>query len=275
MEPITFKQCFKGAWIDGFNALRNRPLLCLTVALVILITSALGVSVRQLALTASQSSSPAMLRLQLSSVSFGIAIVNLFAMGVLAVHVLRYVILGPEAARQAPWFDRGVRRYVVTSLQLAIVMWAAMVILIIISVFGLRASGQGNSYALIFTLMALLACAAIFLLVRVSLIFAQIAVGRSKRWGSAWQDTRGHFWSIFGTSVATLIPLIAVGLISVAIVQVVLQLIPHATFAVLASLVMQTIISVVYLAIGCAVLGWLYHRYANQLLLFEDAPDGL
>lgn len=59
MEPITFKQCFKGAWRDGFNALRNRPLLCLTIAVVLLVTSALGVSFKQLALTAAQTGEPA------------------------------------------------------------------------------------------------------------------------------------------------------------------------------------------------------------------------
>ncbi|ODP32036.1 hypothetical protein [Pandoraea sp. ISTKB] len=275
MEPITFKQCFKGAWIDGLNALRNRPLLCLSIAVVFLITSALGVSFRQLALTASQSASPALFRLQISLLSFAVSLVNLFAMAILAVHVLRYVILGPDAARQASWIDRGVRRYVLTSFQVAIVWWIVLIVAIPIAVIIMRLTGRGGSYALVGTLLVLLICASLFLLVRISLIFPQIAVGRSKRWRSAWQDSRGHFWSIFGTSIATLIPLIIGGLIAFVILQVILKLMPQATIAVLGSLILQAVISIVYLAVACAVLGWLYRRYADQLLTFGDAPEGL
>ncbi|VVD65743.1 hypothetical protein [Pandoraea anhela] len=275
MEPITFTQCFKGAWIDGLNALRNRPLLCLSITVVLLITSALGVSFRQLALTASQSSSPALFRFQISLLSLAVSFVNLCALAILAVHVLRYVVLGPDAARHASWLDRGVRRYVATSFQVAIVWWIALIIAIPAGVFGMRLVGQGSSRAFAATLLALLVCVTLFLLVRISLIFPQIAAGRSKRWRSAWLDSRGHFWSMFGTSIATLIPLIIGGLIAFAIVQVILKLMPQVTVAVLASLILQAVISVIYLAVACAVLGWLYHRYADQLLVFEDAPDGL
>ncbi|MFK0376365.1 hypothetical protein [Pandoraea sp. NPDC090278] len=274
MEPITFKQCFVGAWIDGFNALRNRPLLSLIVTIIVLVSSALGISLKQLASAAAQGGD-AIYRLNIALMSLGVGLVNLIAFAVLTVHILRYVILGPEVARQSPWYGRDVWRYIWLSLQLVIAMMIAVFIPAFIVGFATRMSGNSHSYALLATFIALMACAAVFVITRISLIYAQVAVGRSKRWGAAWQDSRGHFWSMFGTAFVTFLPLFGTGIVITVLLAVVLKFIPEVTVAVLGSLILKTVFSIAWLAVACGVGGWLYHRYANQLLLMDGAPDDL
>ncbi|MFJ2995201.1 hypothetical protein [Pandoraea sp. NPDC087047] len=272
MEPITFKQCFKGAWVDGFNALRNRPLLCLSVAVVILVTSALGVTFRQLAANAAQAGTSAGFRFGMSTLSLTVGLSNFFAFSVLAVHVLRYVILGPEAARQAPWMSRDVKRYMWTSVQLGLGFGLSGTALIVIAVIALRATGHANSSALISTIIVLLMCAMMFIAVRVSLIYGQIAAGRGKQWRAAWQDTRGHFWSMLGTGVATILPLVVVAILVTTVLETTLRIMPSALVAVLGILTVQAALSVVWMAVTCGVGGWLYHRYANHLLTLDAPP---
>ncbi|VVD84055.1 hypothetical protein PCA20602_01279 [Pandoraea capi] len=273
MEPITFKQCFKGAWIDGFNALRSRPLLCVSVAVVILVSSALGISLKQLSQAAAQNGDTAGYRFNLALTSLGVAFVNTVAVAILSVHVLRYVVLGPEAARQAPWMGRDVWRYLWLTLQIVIggVIVGFVPAFLIGLALGLAKST--NALALMATFLVLVACAVIFIGVRVSLIYGQIAAGRSKRWRAAWQDSRGHFWSMFGTALAAILPLFAVGLVLTLLLGLTIKLMPDVTVAVLGSLMLKTVFTVVWVAVGCGVAGWLYHRYAHQLLDLEGAPD--
>ena len=274
MEQITFKQCFKGAWVDGFNALRNRPLLSLAIAVVLLITLALSVSIRQLAQSAAQAGLPATYRFRFALMSLGVALVNLIAFSALGVQVLRYVVLGPEAAKTTPW-TRDIGRYVWTSIQLVFGLSLLCIAISLVFGFVLHASGNGGSYALISTFIALLFCAATFVAIRLSLIYAQIAAGRVKSWRAAWQDSRGHFWSIFGVQVAVLLPLIFAGFVIMVATEVVVRLMPGATFAVLATLILQAVISVIWFAIACGAAGWLYHRYANRLLSLDAPPAGV
>ncbi|AJP57801.1 hypothetical protein UC34_14050 [Pandoraea vervacti] len=272
MEPITFTQCFKGAWIDGLNALRNRPLLAITVALVILVTLALGTSVKQLAADAAQTGMPAAYRLKLALVSLGIGFVNVVAYSTLAVHAVRYVVLGPELARGTAWY-RDVVRYVWTSIQIGFGFGVVSAAIMVIAVLAMRLSGQGDSSALAMTLLVLLLCLAIFVAIRLSLILAQVGAGRSKRWRAAWQDTRGHFWSIFGTGLAIAVPIIVGALVMLVLVELLVRMTGSTTVLVLAALILQAIISVVWMAVICAGNGWIYHRYANRLLDLEGAPD--
>ncbi|AJF00157.1 hypothetical protein [Pandoraea apista] len=273
MEPITFKQCFKGAWRDGFNALRNRPLLCLTVAIVMLVTSALSISLKELALTASQNGAPAGFRLRLAVMSFGVVLVNIVAFSVLAVHVVRYTILGPDTAQHSHWYGRDLWRYLWTSIQICVGLFAVWFIAALCAAFALRAAGRGDSNALLGTFFVLLMCALLFVLIRVSLIFPQIGAGRSKRWRAAWQDSRGHFWVMFGTTIGTILPLIVAGVIMAILFAVVLHFIPAATTVVLGTLILQTVLSIAWVAVATSVSGWLYHRFADHLLMLDDAPD--
>ncbi|WP_374618609.1 hypothetical protein [Pandoraea sp.] len=273
MEPITFKQCFKGAWRDGFNALRHRPWLCLTIAVVILITSALSVSLKQLALTASQSGEPAIYRLRIALMSFGVLIVNCVAFSVLAIHVFRHTILGPETARQGHWYGRDLWRYLWTSIQIFVGFFVVWLMVAFAAALALRVAGHGNSYAALATLLALSVCALFFVLIRVSLVFPQIAAGRSKRWRAVWQDSRGHFWVMFGTTIAAILPLIVAGVVVTVLFAMLLQVLPAATTVVLGTLVLQTVLSVAWVAVATAVSGWLYRRYADRLLGLDDAPD--
>ncbi|MDR3399985.1 MAG: hypothetical protein P4M06_20780 [Pandoraea sp.] len=273
MEPITFKQCFKGAWRDGFNALRNRPLLCLTVAVVLLVTSALSVSLKQLALNASQDGEPAIFRLRLALMSFGVVLANIVAFSVLAIHVARYTILGPDAARQSHWYGRDLWRYLWTSIQIFIGVAVVWFIGALCAAFALRSAGHGTSYAALGTFFVLLMCALLFVVIRISLIFPQIAAGRSKRWRAAWQDSHGHFWVMFGTTIATILPLIVAGVLMTILFGVVLHFMPAATTVVLGTLVLQTVLSIAWVAVSIGVSAWLYQRFADRLLTLDDAPD--
>ncbi|VVE10419.1 hypothetical protein [Pandoraea terrigena] len=273
MEPITFKQCFKGAWRDGFNALRQRPWLCLAIAVVFLATSGLSVSLDQLARTASQTGEPAMYRLRIALMSFGVFFANIVAYAVLVIHVFRYTILGPDATRQGRWYGRDLWRYLWTSTQVFVGIAAAWLVIALGAALAMRATGHSNSYAGLATFCVLLLCALLYVLIRVSLIFAQIGAGRSKRWRAAWQDSRGHFWTMLGTTVGTVLPLIVVGVVVTSMFVALLRAMPAAKTVALGMLALQTVLSVIGIAVSTGASAWLYRRFANQLLTLDGAPD--
>ncbi|WP_287495705.1 hypothetical protein [Pandoraea sp. CB10b_02] len=273
MEQITFKQCFRGAWRDGFNALRNRPILCLSVAVIVLVMFALGVSLRSLAATMAHDGVAAGPRIRVGLVSFAVMIVNVVAFSVLALHIFRYVILGPEAARAARWYGRDLWRYLWTSIQIFVSIAVVWIVLSVLAVLALRAMGHGSSFALLGTFFVLLFCALIYALVRVQLIYGQIGAGRSKRWRAAWHDSRGHFWAMFGTTFVSVLPLVAVGIVLTVLFRLVLAVAPDATVVVLGSLILQTLLSVAWIAVAIGSAAWVYRRFANELLQLDGAPD--
>ena len=273
MEPITFKQCFTGAWRDGLRALRHRPLLCLSIAVVILVTSALSISLKELTMQAAQNGEPLAYRVRIALMSFGVVIVNLVAFCVLAIHVIRYTVLGAQATQQTSWYGRDLWRYLWASIQIVVGLAIVWFVIAFGLALALRLSGHGNSFAIIGTLLALLFCALMYVLVRVSLIYPQIAAGRSKRWQAAWQDSRGHFWVMFGTTLATILPLIVAGLVLTMLFAAALHYLPGATTVVLGTLVLQTVISIAWVALASSVSAWIYRRFADRLLTLEDAPD--
>ncbi|VVD94210.1 hypothetical protein PEP31012_01761 [Pandoraea eparura] len=273
MDPITFKQCFKGAWRDGFNALRQRPWLCLAIAVVFLVTAGLSISLDQLARTASQTGEPAIYRLRIALMSFGVFFANLVAFSVLVIHVFRYTILGPEAARQGRWYGRDLWRYLWASTQIFVAFAGVWLVIALGAALALRATGHSNSYAGLATFCVLLICALAYVLVRVSLIFAQIGAGRSKRWRAAWRDSRGHFWSMFGTMIGTVLPLMIAGGVVSALFAALLHVMPAAKTAALGMLVLQTVLSVMWIAVSTGTSAWLYRRFASELLTLDDAPD--
>ncbi|ALS61395.1 hypothetical protein [Pandoraea norimbergensis] len=273
MEPITFKQCFKGAWRDGFNALRSRPLLSITIAVVMLVATALNASVKQLTLMMAQSGGSPGLRLGLAILALVLTLVIMFSFAVLSVHVYRHTILGADAARQTPWYGRDLWRYVWMAIQIGLALCVVITLALLVAVFALRAAGMSDSRAAISTFTALLLCALVFFIVRMSLIFAQVSVGRAKRWRAAWDDTRGHFWVMLGTGIVTVLPLLVGGLLLTVGFGLLLQVMPGVTTVLLGALILQTLVTVVYLAVGTSLHGWFYLRYADRLLALDDAPD--
>ncbi|SUA93259.1 hypothetical protein [Pandoraea pulmonicola] len=275
MEQITFKQCFKGAWRDGFDALRSRPILCLSIAVIVLVMFALGVSLKSLALEMAHDGTPAGPRIRLGLTSFAVMIVNVVAFTVLALHVYRYVILGPQAAREAHWYGRDLWRYLWTVIQIFVGMAVVWVVLVVLAVLAMRSTGRTTSFALLGTFFVLLFCGLIYVLVRVQLIYGQIAAGRSKRWRAAWRDSHGHFWAMFGTTLVSVLPLVVVGIVLTILFRLALVLMPDATLVVFGSLVLQTLLSVAWIAVAIGSAAWVYRRFANELLQLDDAPDDI
>lgn len=274
MKPITFKQCFTGAWRDGWSALRSRPLLSLTVAVIGLVSNAVSVSIKQLALTMAQNGDAPSSRMGLVGMALVVGIVNVLAYTVLALHVYRQTVLGVDAARQARWY-RDLGRYIWTTIQFGVGVGVVWAVVLVVAALAMRGVAQGASYAVISTVLTLLLCAMLFVFVRVSLIFPQIAVGRSKRWRAAWDDSRGHFWVMFGTAFVTMLPLLVAGVILTIVFGAIMQLMPSATTLVLGTLIIQTVLAVVWISVGAGVHGWIYLRYADKLLTLDDAPDDL
>ncbi|VVE17399.1 hypothetical protein PIN31009_02953 [Pandoraea iniqua] len=273
MEPITFKQCFKGAWRDGFDALRSRPLLSITIAVVMLVATALNASVKQLMLMTTQSGGSPGLRLGLGALAVLLTLVILFSFAVLAVHVYRHTILGADAARQTPWYGRDLWRYIWAAIQVGFVLSVMLTLALLVAVFALRAASLSDSRPAMATFTALLLCALVFFMVRISLIFGQVSVGRAKRWRAAWEDTRGHFWVMLGTGIVTVLPLMGVGLLLTIAFGLLLHVMPGVTTVLLGALILQTLVTVAYIAVGTSLHGWFYRRYADRMLALDDTPD--
>jgi hypothetical protein len=260
MQHFTLKECFKGAWRDAWHSILNRPDL-----LVLLIVYGLSCCIRiQMQLDEAAGASTmghVTIRLMCSLVQ-GATWVGL------PVQASRYVLLGPSQAKASRFFDRGFWRYwrvcLVIGLSVGAVALAAAVSLYLVA-RGLGHRLDHASSLLLIVVTALFAAAVlIYISARLCLLLCHVAIGGSARWRAAWRDTRGHFWSIWGTHFVVALPLSVVLIVCYRLAPPVLRAIGGNSTTWFFGIVPAVGMTVLIL-VNVSSSAWLYRRYANEI----------
>ncbi len=261
MEQISFEQCFKGAWRDAWRSLMNRPGSVLLL-IVYLLSCLVQVQMQLDAATAGPAGTPALWQ---ATVNMVCSLVRLAAWVALPVQAARYVLLDPVRARASKFLDRGFWRYLGVCLAvfvLAGVMAATSGWLVsaLIRALGVRFE---RAYTVMLVAGLFVVCLT-YLSTRLCLLLAHVAAGGRVRWRQAWRDSRGRFWSLWGSHVMAALPLSLPVTICFAVLRRVLRGAggnASAWFFGIASPLAFTVLLLV--SVSCSA--WLYRRYAMEL----------
>lgn len=256
MEPVTFNQCVRGAWKSARSTTFERPVVALILFVALLLTSYMQAKTNvELGADPSQAANTGLALIgALATLVKSCVIIDVF------LFVARHTLLGATATHGFAFIDKAFWRYVGASLLIVLGILAAVVAL---SLFVVFAFGSRPTW---WWPMAVIALAAWLIGVRLSLVFAHIAIGHEIQWRAAWQDSRGHFWSITLTYLVAMLPLIAVALVLAVVyllaVQHMISAAHHAQLIALGVAVWTYAAS----SLHAACSAWLYRRYAMRLL---------
>jgi hypothetical protein len=253
MEQLTFGTCVKRSWISTWQAIVQMPGLFLGVFVVITCTSLLSASFQQPPSGAdfdpATATSHALARLALS-------ILQLVVYGCLTIKVNRFVLLGEGTQPLLPLGGKPLGRHLLFTLGVGV---GTIIITIGAALVAHRAQSAKLALIVIPVLLAYL-----FVIVRLSLIYPAVALGSRLTLHTAWQDSRGHFWTIAGMGFIAYLPLLVIWIAALLVggrtlLAALLQ------GSVVANVV-QAFVSTIFLVLSAAVMAWVYRRYANGLL---------
>lgn len=259
MEQLTFGTCVKKTWISTWQAILAMPWLFLGVCAVMICTSLL-LDPHVTDSTGQLKTVPTPCKALLW---FGTLALQTALYGVLTIKTHRFVLIGEGTQPLLPLNGKPLGRYVLVWLGVT----ASMLVTGVVLFLTMRSV---RSLAIVIYVPVIVVF--VFVLTRLSLIYPAIALGSRVKLRAAWNDSRGHMWSIFGVTIVTYLPLV----ILLVIFDIVIgtkssAASEHPGLAITA--IGQTLFNTVLFVIGAASLSWLYRRYARELLTHaEDAP---
>lgn len=270
MEAITSTQCAAGAWRDGLNAVRSRPLLYLVIFVMSLVVGFVNYHAMQgigLSRLAGKAPPPS----PWMTLAYGLAVVQAYAFSMIGMHAIRHVVLGATVAEANPvQVNWQVRRYFWTNCQIGLITVPLLIIAITMLILGRFTRFGGSTRAVLLTVGLLLCLAAIYVAIRLWLIAAQVALGRPKRWGLAWRDTRGHFWSIWGAFALTVLPFVGIAIVLAILWGIFRRWLEPEDMA-FSAIVLRSVLATLFVSVLAALHGWMYRRYADNLLGVDGA----
>jgi hypothetical protein len=260
MEQLTFGACVKKTWGSSWQAIIAMPWLFLGICAVLACTSLLFDSHMRGPtgeITTVPSPGNALLWLG-SSVLQGILY------GVLTIKVHRFVLIGEGVEPLLPLNGKPLGRYLLVWLSVA----ASMVVVGVALFLVVRAA---HAFAVLIYVPVIVVF--VFVLTRLSLVYPAIALGSRVKLRAAWNDSRGHVWSIFGVGIVSYLPLVIVSVIFGIVIGIKRSVLgQHPGLAV--TTIGQTLFNAVFIVLAAASMSWLYRRYASELLTHvENAPQ--
>jgi hypothetical protein len=263
MEQLTFSACVKKSWGSTWQAIVQMPGLllgsCAVFACITLLSGSFQHTAAESAeLDAATRTSHAMIHMALS-------ILQLLVSGCLTIKVHRFVLLGERSQPLVPLGGKPLARYAFFAFSQ--VFLGMLVALVFILPLYLARQHMGTRLGFIAMIAALLFVYG-FIAMRLCLLYPAIALGTRLKLRAAWNDSRGHFWSMWAVSfVASLLPML------VLFVPVLIVTVRHAKagdtdsasgFAIGLAL-SDAFFSALFVVLAAAAMSWLYRRYANQL----------
>jgi hypothetical protein len=250
MESISFSQCIRHAWHSAWLAIVRMPALLLAIAAIY---TSLNLAPQ---LLAGDGNDPRTVLLR-AVITIALSFVTIAVCGTLIVKVHRFVLLDEGTQPVLPAGGAPVRRYMLFTLAMSFVI--VLIATVLISLYEISPSGaQALGILLVYPTV-------VYLLVRLSLLVPAIALGSGFEWKAAWNDSRGHFWSMFGVTVCAYLPLVAV-ILATALAFVLTAEDRAVTLPVLAVVaVVRGVFTVLWLVLAASTLSWLYRRHAKEL----------
>jgi hypothetical protein len=259
MQAISFGQCVKGAWRDGWRYVQHRPGL-VTLMLVLVWMATFVESVLR-----PDQRPPFRFITYVPLGAF--ELVKLALLSTLTVHALRFVLLGAREADSEPLFSRHYWRYLGLTLVVVVLVLASVAVGLGLGagiVWLLAVEHRPGLPILIPVVVGLCMFLALgtgcFLLTRLSLLLTHVAIGGALRIRATWADTRGHCWSLWLTQVVAMLPMMAVSGVAM-LFEVAAQRHGVGGFNAIAG----SIVGVASVFVGAGCSAWLYLRYAASL----------
>lgn len=268
MEPITFSQCLDGAWQDAFRAFKKMPLM---FALIVLINLALMHHGDQILLrtlqTGALSQSNGSHRLLDFTFRLAYSLMMYVAVAYITVRVTRLTLSGDKNTRPIAIVLRYILLYLIfAGVAVGGMALAGVALAIFGRLFHLVGWGRGPWTILAFLVMVPAVVSFWFASTRLILLFPHVANGGGRRWRNAWDDTRGHVWSIYGTLFLTLLPVALLsGFLAIGR-ALILKLQPETQPIYIGCTILITVTAAFTWALGATSLCWIYKRYAKTLL---------
>jgi hypothetical protein len=259
MQAISFGQCVKGAWRDGWRYVRHCPGLVTLMFVLALSTSLIEPMLRP------DRRPPFRVIAWLPLGTVEVLKIALFA--TLTVHAVRFVLLGAREADAQSLFSRNYWRYLGLTLAACffVLVFAAIGLGLGAGVVWLLATRHHLGHPILVpAVMGLCTLVVLgigfFLLMRLSLLPAHIALGGAMRIRAAWADTRGHCWSIWLTQLVALLPMMVLSGIAV-FGEAAARRHGIGGINVVRGAIVNT--GTLFVSAGCSA--WLYLRYAVTL----------
>jgi hypothetical protein len=267
MESITVGQCFRGAWRDAGSAILNRPVMALIMFALLLVTSYAQLELRLAIAATAAAGGPRAGHPGASSAIWMCSLLQLFAISGLSVQVMRYCLLGAEVSRSIDFFNKGFWLYVGLCALLGLVVAAVTVVGVVVVVFTLVRHVHGGPLAVLALVLItpIVACVAVFIFMRLSLLLSHAAIKSQVPWRAAWRDTRGHFWSILTTHIVTALPLIGTAILFAVIKRKTVGNVTTDDF-IYWSAVGAALWMIISISLSAACSAWLYRRFAATIL---------
>ncbi|WP_144107973.1 hypothetical protein [Paraburkholderia sp. BCC1886] len=249
MEQLTFWACVKNAWSSAWQAVTTMPWLVLGSWIVLTCTSLLGHPAVDAETGAQAHAGQALMSLVW-------LILHAVVSAMLSVKVHRFILLGEATNPLVPSGGRPLFRFLVVS------FGAALGLLVF---FGLGQIAAHTFKLGVFILLPL-QLIYLFVLIRLSLLYPSVALGAQLTLGSAWRDSRGHFWRFFGVGFCSCLPLFLLTGVGIWLAArsntLLLQQGTGNVVVAMSWALLQTLLSL----LTAASLAWLYRRCANELL---------
>ncbi|WP_321935296.1 hypothetical protein [Paraburkholderia sp. J8-2] len=265
MENLTFWRCVRGAWADGLNYMRLRPLLVLAFFLPSWVAPYVEAILRP------HPHPPFRFLVWVPLAVF--EVVRFGFVAALAVDVLRFLLLPERPAVPEPLFGRSFWRYlgVTWALLFALVVLAAIAVVFALGVVFVLMLSHVHAPLSVPLLVGGAAIVSqflgIFLVTRLSLLSTHVAIGGSVRIAEAWRDSRGRFWRLWLTQAVATLPLLLLARIAM-----------HTPLAMARpggiSALFEALADVAGACIGGACAAWLYRIYAQRLRGLQPSAAG-
>lgn len=259
MESLSFSQCIRHAWRSAWLAVVRMPVLLLAIAAIYTALNLVPF------LFAAAGDDPGMLLLR-AAITIAASLVTIAVCGMVIVKVHRFVLLDERTRPVLPARGAPVRRYVLFTLAMSVVI--VFVVTVLISLYQISPTGaEALGVLLVYPTV-------VYILMRLSLLVPAIALGSGFEWKAAWNDSRGHFWSMFGVTVCAYLPLLAV-IVCAAFAFAFSAGDRDVSMPVVALVAaVRGVFTVLWLVLASSTLSWLYRRHAQELPRAVTAARG-
>ncbi len=254
MEQLTFGSSIKKSWISTWQTIVHMPGLFLGVFAVIACTAVLSSSFQQ-PLVAGGDFDPSEITVH-ALARLALSLLQLAASGCLFVKVVRFVLLGEGTQPLMPLGSKPLGRYLLFSLGIGICL--------IVLTMGTAMAFHTMRSAAVGLIILPVMLVYLFVIIRLSLLYPAIALGSRIALRAAWQDSRGHFWYIFGVGMITYLPLLLVWIVAMEVGGK--TLLVASIEGSLAITIAMAFGNTVFLVLSASVMSWVYRRHANALL---------
>lgn len=276
MESITFGQCVKGAWRDGWRYFRHRPVFAILLALYVWLSSFVVNALLP------DSTPPFRLLTYVPLGVFELMGSALFAL--LIMHAIRFVLLETDSTNAQPISGPSYWRFLGCTCGLpllalvlvcvAMALYVGLMIGLMIWLAHTSSTALAQPPVEVRVLIPVAAAAfgligagiSCFVLTRLSLLHPHVAMGGTLRIREVWTDTRGHCWSIWSIQLCAALPTLAACTVA-AVYDLASRhqgLVSLNTFNVFGPSV-NALATFGALYVGAPCSAWLYRRYANAL----------